>query len=213
LVLIYDISMLIEHEMPVYKNLAEKRPTLNVVRNHGSGKIHESRLEMDLHCGTHIDAPLHVIAGGSTLESIDLSKFIRGCKVLDLTAVKERITQDELKEKAIDSGDFILLKTRNSLSNSFDLSFVYLAKSGAEYLTEKGVVGVGIDSLGIERNQPDYDTHKTLLSAGIVIMEGLRLAHVVEGKYTLIALPLKIKGAEASPVRAILIQPNESDIM
>ena len=72
-------------------------------------------------------------------------------------------------------------------------------------MLETGIIGVGIDSLGIERSQPGHETHKTLLGNSIMILEGLRLKEVVEGKYILIAAPLNIPGVEASPVRAFLM--------
>ncbi|MPM69580.1 Kynurenine formamidase [bioreactor metagenome] len=84
--------------------------------------------------------------------------------------------------------------------------FIYLDKSGAEYLREKKVIGVGIDALGIERSQPDHGTHKALLGAGIVILEGLRLRDIEEDKYLLFAAPLRLVGAEAAPARALLIK-------
>jgi len=204
--IIHDISMLIEREMPVYKNREEKRPELTVVRHHGMGQIHESRLQLDLHCGTHLDAPLHVLKDGDTIEKIEPANLLRTCKVLDLTAVPAAITRAELEKQELASGDFILFKTRNSDQDNFDAAFVYLEKSGALYLARKGIAGVGIDSLGIERDQPGYETHKALFSAGIMILEGLRLAGVAPGPYYLVALPLKIKGAEASPLRAILLE-------
>lgn len=83
---------------------------------------------------------------------------------------------------------------------------MYLDASAAEYLKSAGITGVGIDALGIERAQPGHETHKTLLGAGIIILEGLRLADVNEGTYRLAALPLRLKGTEASPARAILIE-------
>ena len=73
-------------------------------------------------------------------------------------------------------------------------------------LASRKIKGVGIDSLGIERNQPDHATHKILLGNGIHILEGLRLKNVKEGEYTLIAAPLNIKNVEASPVRALLVE-------
>ena len=85
------------------------------------------------------------------------------------------------------------------------MDFIYLAESGARYLVDKGVRGVGIDALGIERNQLGHPTHKLLLANGIYILEGLRLKEVKEGSYTLIAAPLNIIGVEASPVRALLL--------
>lgn len=88
----------------------------------------------------------------------------------------------------------------------FNFEFVYLDKSGAAYLKETGIRGVGIDTLGIERAQPNHETHKVLLNQNIIIIEGLRLEDIKEGEYTLYVLPLKIKNTEAAPSRAILIE-------
>ncbi len=206
---IYDISTEISQDMMVYKDREEKRPNIKVVRDFSTGTVYESIITMDLHTGTHMDAPLHMIEGGETIENQDLSKVLRPCKVLDLTYVEDGIGVKHLEEKNIEEGDFLLLKTRNSLregEKSFDYDFVYLDKRGAEFLREKKVIGVGIDALGIERAQPDHETHKILMGDGIVIIEGLALKDVPEGEYTLIALPLKIKGGEASPVRAVLVE-------
>ncbi len=203
---IYDISMEIHENMMVYKNKEQKKPKIKTVKDHSTGNSYESVITMEMHTGTHIDAPLHMIDKGKTMESYDLSSFIRKCKVFDFTYVEDKITEDLLKERDIKKGDFILLKTKNSLSNEFDFEFVYLEKSGAQYLKDIGITGVGIDSLGIERNQPNHETHKLLLSQGIIILEGLRLKDIEEGEYILHALPLKIKNVEASPTRAILIK-------
>lgn len=202
---IYDISMAIDENIPVYKNKAEKKPKITVTSDFSSKDAYETRLEMDMHTGSHVDMPLHMLPGGDTSDKLDISKLVGGCTVLDLTGVKEAITAGELEKKDIRRGSFILLKTRNSFTDSFDPEFVYLDASGAKYLNSLGVTGVGIDSLGIERAQPGHETHKTLLGAGIIIIEGLRLSDVPEGEYRLVALPLKINGTEAAPARVILI--------
>ncbi len=201
---IYDISMEIHEGMTVYKNKQEKRPkqVITVQQEY----ITESRICMDMHTGTHIDAPLHMLSTGDTVENIDLAKVITKCKVFDFVHLTDKITKEDLKSKKIERGDFVIFKTRNSLREDFDFNFVYLEKSGAEFLRQKGVIGVGIDALGIERDQPGHETHKILLGSGIVILEGLRLKDVEEGEYFLFAVPLKIKGAEAAPVRAVLIK-------
>ncbi|HHW56378.1 MAG TPA: cyclase family protein [Clostridia bacterium] len=201
---IYDISMEIHENMTVYKNKEGKRPKHTITVD--KGDVTESRISMDMHTGAHIDAPLHMIKGGDTIENLDLSKVITRCKVFDFTHISDKITEEDLKDKEIQKGDFILFKTRNSFREDFDFEFVYLDKSGAQFLKEKGIVGVGIDALGIERSQPNHETHKILLGAGIVILEGLRLKDIEEGEYFLHAAPLKIKGAEASPTRAVLIK-------
>ena len=108
--------------------------------------------------------------------------------------------------KGIKKGEFILLKTRNSTEDILEKDFVFLEKSGAKYLADMEIKGVGTDGLGIERSQPEHETHLTLMQKGIHILEGLRLGHVKEGEYILSAFPIYIPGAEASPVRAVLMK-------
>jgi arylformamidase len=206
---LYDVSMTIHQGIAVYKNNEGKRPILEITRDFGEGGARESKLTIELHTGTHIDAPLHFVPGGHTVDKYDPAQFIRPCRVLDLTDAETKITRSHLVRKDIAEGDFVLLKTLNSLDNpdQFNPEFVFLAFDGAGYLIERKVSGVGIDALGIERSQPGHETHKSLLGAGIPIIEGLRLADVPEGEYMMSALPLKIRGAEASPARVVLWKP------
>ncbi|MHB1394797.1 MAG: cyclase family protein [Clostridia bacterium] len=201
-----DISMTIDKNMPVYKNEEGKKPKITVTSDFSTGSFYETRIEMDMHTGTHIDMPLHMIQGGDKSEKLEIARLISDCIVLDLTSVKTKITGADLKEKSIKPGMFVLLKTRNSYTDSFNPEFVYLDASGAEYLKILNVNGVGIDSLGIERAQPNHETHKILFESGIIIIEGLRLSEVQEGNYRLIALPLKIRGTEAAPARVIILK-------
>lgn len=204
---IWDISMMLHPGMPVYKNRDENRPVFTTARDHSGGAAYETRVTMNLHTGTHLDAPLHILENGSTIDKMDLDRLITRCRVLDLSHVEDRIREQDLAGEKIEANDFLILKTRNSLSEAFEFDFVYLDETGARYLRDKGIRGVGIDSMGIERGQPGHPTHRFLMEAGIIILEGLRLAEVSAGEYTLIALPLKLKGLEASPVRAVLVQP------
>ncbi len=201
---IYDISMTITPDMPVYKGRAEKRPHMSVDSDFATGTAYETRINMNLHTGTHIDAPLHFVEGGGTIDGMPLDKMVCKCRVIDVTHVVEGISAKDIEGKTIEAGDFVLLKSRNSIEDLLEGDFVYLDSTGAKYLKDKGIVGVGSDALGIERAQPHHETHKALLGSGIVILEGLRLADVPEGEYLLIAVPVKIQ-AEAAPVRAILI--------
>lgn len=201
---IIDVSMSIDEKMPVYKNKEEKKPKLTVSSDFSTGSYYESELCMNLHTGTHIDMPLHMIPSGDSSDKLELSRYITGCTVLDLTHVQGKISDMDLKEKIFPPNTFILLKTRNSFSDSFDPEFIYLDASGARYLKERQAIGVGIDALGIERAQPGHETHKILLQNGIAIIEGLRLAEAAEGMYSMIALPLCINGVEALPARVIL---------
>ena len=161
---IYDISLEISESMAVYKNKEEKKPKISITRTMKEGS-NESRLELESHTGTHADAPYHMLRSGKTIEKIPLEKFFGKCAVLDFTKAKGSIGKKDLeKKKSKIRKDFIiLLKTKNRQLESFDVNFVYLEKTGAEFLAAKKVKAVGIDSLGVERSQPNHETHEILL--------------------------------------------------
>lgn len=198
--------MKIYYDMPVYKGKTSKRPVHKIESDYRSGTFFETNLVINMHTGTHIDMPLHFLEDGNTIDKLILEKVVTKCRVLDFTNVDEKITKENLMEKSIEKGDFILLKTNNSILDILEDEFIYLDKTGADYLKKMGVRGVGIDALGIERSQPKHETHTILLGAGIVILEGLRLKEVKEGEYLLVAAPINVVGAEAAPARAILIK-------
>lgn len=203
---IYDISMQIHPDMPVYKNKEEKRPRIETLRDfEGEHGARESRLTIELHTGTHMDTPLHMIQDGQDSAFFNVEDMVVPCTVLDLTDAADRITEADLKGKDIQADAFVLLKTKNSFEKGFNPQFIFVDAAGAQYLADCGIKGVGIDSLGIERSQPDHATHKILLGQGIHILEGLRLKDIEPGRYTLIAAPLNIAGVEAGPVRALLL--------
>ncbi len=214
---LYDISMTISEDMAVYKNRPAKKPLLKNSASFENSTVYETRLDMDLHTGTHIDMPLHLLPGGATSDQWQHSDTMTCCLVLDFSAMTgdaltaellgREMSKLEAQGLALKSVETVLLKTKNSFSDRFDFNFIYLDRTGAEYLAEKRFRGVGIDALGIERDQPGHETHKTLLGAGIWILEGLRLQKVPPGLYTLMLFPLKIKGVEAMPARAVLLEP------
>lgn len=192
--------------MIVYKNKENKKIKRTVVAVHEKEDYHESRLDMDMHCGSHTDAPLHMIDKGKTIEQVDPEHYIGTCRVFDLTAVSKFITKKDIENLPIFAGDRILFKTKNSFDKEYNPEFVYLEEDAALYLTEKKIRLLGMDAMSIERDKKEHPTHKIILGAGIAVLEDLQLAMVEEGEYFLSALPLKIKGAEASPVRAVLIE-------
>jgi len=203
---IYDISMPIVEGMPVYKNKEEKKPRIRVVQDFDTATARESRIDMDVHTGTHVDSPLHMLPDGGTMETIPLERLVGPCRVLDLTHVEGGIAKAHLEKWDIQAGESLLFKTRNSFQDEFDFEFVYLAEDGAHHLAEKGVRLVGIDALGIERSQPGHPTHKTLFRADVIIMEGLRLKEVPEGRYFMVAAPIKLVNTEAAPARVLLLE-------
>jgi arylformamidase len=204
--MIYDISMTIHPKMTVYKDKQEKLPIINQVNSFEKDGNYESSITMNLHTGTHIDFPLHMIETGNNSNTENLNILTGKAKVFDFTHLNEKITYEDIKNLQINENDFVIFKTKNSFVEEFDYDFIYLAIDAANYLTDKKIRGVGIDALGIERAQKNHPTHKILLSNNIIILEGLRLKDIKEDLYELFCLPLKIANVEALPVRAILIK-------
>ncbi len=203
---IIDISWLITPDMTGYKD--KREVIFTSTRLCEQEHIRESHLMLSSHTGTHVEAPSHVFDDGKTIDQVPLQNLIGQALVADLTHVEEVISADDLAPFDCARGSILLLKTRNSelLENApFEPSFVYLDTSAAVYCVEQNVKAVGIDYIGIERNQPDYATRKLLFEHNIPIIEGLRLHHVVMGYYFFICLPLHIAGLEAAPARAVLI--------
>ncbi|NBI28926.1 cyclase family protein [Chengkuizengella marina] len=202
---IYDISMTIHEGMQVYKNKEEKKPKIQTASDFSNSSAFESILSLNVHTGTHLDAPLHMIESGDTIESIPLENLVSTARVLDLTHVEGQIGKSDLEPFAIQEGEWILFKTKNSLSEQFDFNFIYLDEDGAAYLKDLKVKGIGTDGLGIERAQPDHETHKILFENKIIIVEGLRLKDVPSGTYFMVIAPLKLEGIDAAPARAFLL--------
>ena len=146
---IYDISSPIFEGMPVYKNKPEKQPKIKSVTN---AHVTESRLELDVHSGTHIDAPLHMVNDGETFETIPLEFIWNPTMAFWFVHVEDGITREDLEKFNLQEQDFILFKTKNSLDEDFNPEFIYLKESGANYLAELKIRGVGIDALGVERS-------------------------------------------------------------
>ncbi len=204
--IIHDISMNIHPKMTVYKNRDGKRPILTQSAVFEKDGVNETNLTMNLHTGTHIDFPLHTMNRGKDSNHHELKTFLGMAKVFDLSFVNDHITLNDIQSFDIEENDFVLFKTKNSEVEAFDFNFIYLDLSAAQYLKERKIRGVGIDALGIERNQPNHPTHDVLLGNNIIILEGLRLKGIEAKRYEFICLPLKIDDVEALPVRAILIE-------
>ena len=212
----FDISMTIRKDMLVYKGKDEIRPRLTTIRDFNQGDAHESELQMNVHTGTHVDAPLHMLEDGENANLFFAENPFYKSKLLDLKEVDEKITAADLKEYDIEKNSFIILKTKNSKPGFLEKTpekFVYLAESGAEYLIDKNIKGVGIDTNGIERAQSEHPTHKKLLAEKIMILEGLRLNQVPAGSYIMLLSLLKIADSDGLPGRAYLFENGEIETM
>ena len=171
-----------------------------------------SHLSFTAHTGTHVDAPIHFLTGGDGIEGYPPDSFVGPCFVADFRDVDDLITADHLEDAGVpsDVGRIISL-TRNSGWSRDDTTFrpgyVAFAPSAAEWCVDRGIVLLGNDYLSVEAfESEDFRVHKTLLGAGIAILEGVDLAGVSPGVYELVALPVLIPGSDGAPVRAILIE-------
>jgi arylformamidase len=167
-----------------------------------------SFVKMGVHTGTHMDAPRHFIEGAITIDQMPLDATIGRARVIHIHDGKS-IGRAELEQHAPQAHERLLFKTGNSdqawKTDDFDENFIFIDKSGAEYLAECGVRTVGVDYLSVGGYKQDaVATHVALLGAGIWVIEGLNLSGIEPGAYELICLPLKIVGSDGSPSRAIL---------
>lgn len=146
------------------------------------------------HAGTHVDAPLHYVFEGTDVAGLELSRFMGMCTVF---TVKGLITGKDIDRMLLHSQKRILFRGAGQ---------AFLSQSAAFALAEAGVLLVGTDASSIGMYEQESAPHKELLQAGIPILENLNLHGIREGDYFLCALPVKMAGCEAAPVRAVLME-------
>lgn len=162
---------------------------------------------MHPHTGTHVDAPLHYVTGGLSIDAMPPDAMIGPARIV-------RVEEPMIDERVLDSveprtGERILFRTANSercwCGACFRKQYVSVTPKAARTLAATGILAVGIDYLSIGPYGPEGDeTHTTLLSAGIWVIEGLSLAAVEPGSYELACLPLKLEGGDGAPARALV---------
>jgi len=167
-----------------------------------------SRIAMGVHSGTHIDAPLHFVRHGEVIDRLPLETVVGRARVIEIEDAVS-IKPGELERHHIRRGERILFKTKNSShvwqADEFVEDFVAVSNEAAVYLVKRGVRLIGVDYMSVgSYKRGGADVHRTLLSAGIWLIEGLDLSAVTAGKFDLICLPLRLAGAEGAPARAIL---------
>ena len=172
-----------------------------------------SEIRLGSHTGTHVDPPFHFLDDGTTAEDLPLDVMMGESTVADLRGTPGPIGPAELAGLSLrEETTRLLLRTDNSALWTADLhafpeEYVSLSPEGARWLVDHGIGLVGIDFLSIEvRGAPGHPTHRTLLEAGVVILEGLNLSQVEPGEYTLVCFPLKIAGGDGAPTRAVLLE-------
>jgi arylformamidase len=205
---LFDISVPLMNGGVVYPGNPEIQIALQQDMAAG-GSSNVSLLTIGSHTGTHVDAPRHMIPDGAGVDAIPLDALIGPAIVIALDDDVMAVTEANLRTMPIEGQERVLLKTRNSgfiRERDFHRNYTYLAPDGAEYLASLGVRLVGIDYLSIEQfHSGHHRTHKTLLSRGIVIVEGLDLSRPEPGEYDLYCLPILLDGVDGAPARAVLV--------
>jgi arylformamidase len=203
---VIDISLPIHPGMIVY----EGDPGISITPHRRIARgdaANVSVLNLGSHTGTHVDAPAHFLEGAPTLDRVPLAPFLGPALVAEV-GVERWIGRRDLAPLPLTAQARLLLKTRNSglwSRGRFARDYVALDLEAAEYLVERGVALVGIDYLSIEGfDSPGHPIHKTLLEAGVVILEGLDLSAVGAGEFELLCLPLPVQGLDGAPCRAVL---------
>jgi arylformamidase len=173
-----------------------------------AGRYLISDLHLSSHTGTHIDAPVHYLKSGDTIDTIPLTHLIGRCRVIDVSEAGTLISAEHLRG-ALDGVRRLLLKTRFSGQDAFDEKYPSLTHDAARFITDHGIECVGIDSPSIESFNCDGSVHHQLLENGCIVIELLDLSDVPEGDYEMVALPLRLAGLDGSPARVILM--NQED--
>lgn len=200
---IWDITQRLRADLPVWPGDTAFEHKQTWAMDDGS-PVNVSKLTLSTHSGTHADAPLHYDPAGEDSAAADLAIYCGECLVVDARDSGASIEVGDLPH--LHSADRVLFRTYDSFPHdAWDADFTAIAPETIRWLAVQGVKLVGIDTPSLDpQNSKTMDAHHAVLAADMRILEGLMLDDVPAGRYELIALPLPIAGADASPVRAIL---------
>ena len=201
---IYDITRPLQASLAVWPGDTPYEFAL-VSRISAGETVNVGAVTMSVHAGTHADAPFHFQEGGPTMDAMMLPPYIGPALVMDAQG-KERIRREDIPAARLRRAPRLLLKTNAWADPTrFPDWIPTLEADVAEYLGELGVLLVGVDVPSVDRlDSQELPVHHALAANGIAILESLWLAEAPAGEYELLALPLKLVGADGSPVRAIL---------
>jgi arylformamidase len=202
---LYDISQLMRAGMPMWPGDTSFAHEPTWVLD-GQCPVNVSRLTLSTHTGTHADAPSHYAADGQAIDGVDLAPYLGPCVVLDMRHAGPVVQPDHLLPALPARAERVLLRTWERFpQDGWRSDFTTIAPESIDLLAERGARLIGVDSPSLD---PEVDSrllaHWRVHQHGMAILEGLVLDAVPPGHYELIAVPLKLAGADASPVRALL---------
>ena len=168
--------------------------------------VNVSALTLSPHIGAHADAPLHYSPEGASVGALDLHPYLGPCRVIHAIGCGSLVEVAHLRHAAEHLPERVLVRTyRQQPTDQFDDHLPGFAPATLEWLADRGVCLVGIDSASVDpASSKSLDSHQVLRARNMRVLENLWLDEVPEGDYELIALPLKLMTADASPVRAVL---------
>ena len=203
---LWDISPAVDAASPVFPGDARYEQRWAATLGPGS-PVNVSTLTLSPHTGAHADAPLHYDARGAAVGHLDLEPYLGPCRVVHAIGCGALIEWRHI-EHAIDASlpPRVLVRTYQRMPAArWDAALAGYAPAVIERLADLGVGLVGIDSASIDpADSKTLDAHQAVRRRGLRVLENLLLDDVDEGDYELIALPLKLTSADASPVRAVL---------
>ena len=168
--------------------------------------VNVSAITLSPHVGAHADAPLHYDAGGAAIGAVSLDAFLGPCRVVHAIGCGPLVKPEHIAHALKDMPPRVLVRVyQRQPQDAFDHALPAFAPETVEQLADLGVLLIGIDSASIDpADSKTLDSHQTIRRRGLRVLENLLLDDVPEGDYELIALPLKLTTADASPVRAVL---------
>ncbi len=199
-----DISPVLRPAIAVFPGDTPFSRTVNMSFKEGQ-HLDLSDIKTTLHVGAHTDAPSHYHGDGKTIDERSLTMYFGPCQVIEVTGKPVRIKPEDIKVAI--TAPRILFKTNSFPDpNHWNDDFSALSPELIHFLKKNGVILVGIDTPSVDpATDQTLVSHKAIYENDMAILEGIILTRVNPGNYQLIALPLRIEGADASPVRAILL--------
>jgi len=201
---LWDISPPISSESPAFPGdtTYQQRWTAQI----GPGcPVNVSAITMSPHLGAHADAPLHYGPDALAIGLVDLEPFLGRCRVIHALDSGALVRPEHLKRREADLPARVLVRTFDRTPAEWVSNFSAFAPETIAWLAAKGVRLIGIDTASVDpAASKTLDSHQQLRAYDMRVLENLVLDQVPEGDYELIALPLKLTSACASPVRAVL---------
>ena len=202
---LWDISPPVDAQSPVFPGDTPYTQQWAATLNE-TCPVNGSALTLSPHVGAHADAPLHYDPQGLAVGALDLLPFLGRCRVIHAIDVGPLITIAHLQRALSDGPERLLVRTyRQFPSQHFDSQLTGFDPACVQHLADLGVLLIGTDSASIDpADSKQLPSHQVIRQRGLRVLENLLLDDVPEGDYELIALPLKLMTADASPVRAVL---------